>query len=235
MAASQLLAEYRRTWPDISPTELNRLASTLGARISKVSSLEGGARLLPCRGGFTVLVDSRLPFSRQRTSIAHELVHTLFYEMRGDTPVRRNAHTEAEEHFCFDVARGLLAPEWMIENSGITNLDSPRATFDALVSKMKLSRPIAAQVMLRDRHLYKGIAGVWGNRAGKWMIQKGKFWTSPTLSASDLRGLKGLCRAWLSERSAFTGSCCLWHYGDEAENSVFVAITISQGGSHLRA
>lgn len=229
LAAAQLLAAYKKSWPEMVPVELHRLASTLNTTICRVSSLEGGARLFPAVGGFRIVVDESLPVSKQRMGIAHELVHTLFYDRGKSTPTRIKEPTEGEEHFCYDVGRRLLAPTWMIDMLCVKEIENPRRVFELLVSKMKLSRPVAAQVMLRDRQLCKGIAGSWVRDKNGWVIQRGRFATSPTFSKSDLQGLKGLCRAWLSDPSVFTGACEFWQYPNGKVDSMFVVGTITPG------
>jgi hypothetical protein len=84
--------------------------------INKTSSLiSDSARLVPLPAGFQILLRSGDPRSRQTFSIAHELGHTFFYEMRDGCPVRVALEVDSlkveEERRCDEFAENLLMPE----------------------------------------------------------------------------------------------------------------------------
>jgi IrrE N-terminal-like domain len=224
-AAQMLLAEYRRKWATLMPVELHRLAASINAKISPVEGVAGGARLMPVAKGFLVLVDSNLPAAKRRMSIAHELAHILFYDTKEGMPVRKQVHTKAEEHFCFDVGRRLLAPDWVLEQFDLRNSTDPRCVFETLSTQLKLSRPVAAQVMFRDRCFFSGFAGTWQHMDRQWRIRPGRFWTSPNFNRRELTRMKELCKAWLDSPSTITGNITLWAYRDGPDGSQFVVVT----------
>jgi hypothetical protein len=200
-AAALLLADYRERWPTLAPVELNRVASTVGAKIVWVPQLSGGARLLPVPGGFRILVSRGLPSAKVRTSIAHELAHTLFYSRAEEVPQQLITANEKEEKFCFDVARWVLAPDWIVEASGIRKMRDPRTVFALLIDPsgpFRLSRPIASRVMLDDYHMATGIAGRWVKK-GKWALERSSACASRGLGRKDREFLRSAARRWLMD------------------------------------
>lgn len=197
-ASVELLSAYQRQWPNLVPTELHRLSASLGCRISTVKHLEGGARLLPSRGGgFRVLVGQNLDPGRYRTAVAHELSHTLFYCRQESMPKRFFPPSKAEEHFCFDVARRLLAPRWMLKGAGLLDDRDVESVFETLITKFKLSRPVAARLILADYHLFTGVAGRWSLEAGEWKLNRGESFASPNLATREKRVLHSAAHSWL--------------------------------------
>jgi len=197
-AAESLMADYRRSYCNMVPPELHRLASLIGARISYVEDLPGGARLLPVHGVFQILVDSTLDGYRKRTAIAHELAHTLFYSRNESIPKRVLPASRTEEHFCFDVARRILAPRWMIRSSGLPDIQDASRLFSTITTTFRLSRQMASRVLLQDYQLLSGVAAVWIKTGEQWGMKAGNCYASPDLSRKDRRTLHGVARAWLS-------------------------------------
>jgi hypothetical protein len=200
-AAAQLLDSYRGKWADLIPVELHRVAWTLDASIETVENLAGGARLVPVKGGFRILVGSNLPSGRYRTSVAHELAHTLFYVRDGSLPRRVTQQTKSEEDFCFDVARYVLAPMWLMDSIGINDVRDPAQSFRVLRETLKLSTPVAARVLLHDYHLFSGVAGQWSREEGNWHLQRGRAYASPDLNPSQRARLRRSAQLWLEERT----------------------------------
>jgi len=196
-AASLLLQEYRLRWFDYTPIELHRLSHTLRARIQRVQCLEGLGRLLPNSGGFTILVDQRLKFQRYRFIVAHELAHTLFYTKDTEVPKRLLQTSNEEEWFCTDVARRLLAPDWLLDKVGIKELSDFYEIFRMLNEKLLLPETVAARVMLQDYVLAHGIAGVWIQQNEKWTLRKGCAFASPTLSTEQRAKFRLAALRWL--------------------------------------
>jgi len=240
-AASLLLAVYNDKWPRRVPTDLYGLADSLDVRIKHVSRLEGYGRLIPMSGGFLVLIDQDLIYNGElsakgRTTIGHELGHTLFYSRDGVTPRRLIEATKAEEHFCFDVARSLLAPRWMLEATKVTTLNDPRAIFDKLVDRLWLSRPVAASVMLADYQLVTGVAGRWTRSSGVWELGRGQAYASPTLDKKRRGILREKARRWLvdgarpQEAEGVFGSM-----EASGQNAFVVAVSSTDGPSDVSA
>lgn len=198
-AAYVLLLKYRQRWEKIVPIELHRLAASLNCRISQVRRLEGGARLLPISGGFEVLVSAELPLAKHRMAIAHELAHTLFYSFENEIPMRLVEPSPREEHFCFDVARRILAPDWLIADIRRFRLAEPKDLFDCLTKRFKLSKLTAARVMLEDYQLAVGVAGRWRRVNEQWKLDRGRAFASPSLKPRDRKLLHAAAKRWLSE------------------------------------
>jgi hypothetical protein len=196
-AAETLMADYRRSYRSMVPPELHRLASLIGAQISYVADLPGGARLLPVQGGFQILIDSTLVGCRKRTAIAHELVHTLFYSKNDSIPKRVLPPSRTEEHFCFDVARRILVPHWMIRSSGLRDIQEASRLFSTIACTFKLSRQMASRVLLQDYQLLSGVAAVWIKTGEQWRMKLGNCYASPDLSRRDRATLHSVARAWL--------------------------------------
>jgi hypothetical protein len=189
--ASRLLLEnYLRQW-QIVPVELDRLATTLNAEVVRPNDFEGEAILMPKRGGFRIIVNPSLNRVRYRTSVAHELAHTLFYSEPSESPPRRlQEQTRREEYFCFDVARHLLAPKAHLEAIGILNESDPAIVFTRLTGILLLSRPWAARVMLTDYELARGIAGRWVHGDNGWSVERGSSAATPSLSDREKKELR---------------------------------------------
>lgn len=222
--ADRLLAPYQEQWPQLVPTELHRLAFCQNAAIDTVKSLQSGANLLPVPGGFRVLISEDLPASRFRTAVAHELAHTLFYDCSFKTPQRLITASQAEEHFCFDVARQLLAPLWMLEAMGITQLTDAGEIFRALVGQLKLSRPIAARVMLSDHKLVHGVAARWIRCEGEWQLQKHAIHATTTLSLRERKQLHGFARRWLTEGTQPISDAQISGEVSQSQDSAFIVV-----------
>jgi hypothetical protein len=207
-AAAYLVERYRRRWASIVPIELNRLAYTLDAQIKRVPEVHDGARLIPVRGGFCVLVGHNLPRSKYRTSVAHELAHTLFYSRAAEMPQQLVAPTAKEEHFCFDVARRVLAPDYLIKSADLWQEPSARCIFRRLTDpngSFQLSQPVAARVMLADYELAVGVAGRCVKEGNEWTIQAGAAAVSPKLCPSDRTHLWTSVRHWLTDATEPSG------------------------------
>jgi hypothetical protein len=206
-AAAEILLNHRRRWPDLVPIELHRLAWSLGVRIVRVPDLTGEACIIPAKGGFQVLVTTSLRQARFRLSVAHELAHTLFYDRDSDPPRRLFPTSDREEHFCFDVARRVLAPEWLIERSGIRNMTDGEEAFRLLVDPtgpFRLARPVAARVMLDDYRLARGIGGRCVLEDGQWSRQCAAA-ASPRLNRDERASLWRIALTWLAQKRTPVG------------------------------
>jgi hypothetical protein len=225
-ASQELLRTYREQWPQLIPPELHRLAASLGCRILTVNGLQGGARLLPVKGGFHVLVSDRLESGRYRTSVAHELCHTLFYSRDGDIPKRFLPSSDAEEHFCFDVARRVLAPKWMVETVGLLHQCDAESVFRTLTEKFKLSRPAAARLMLADYRLAVGVAGRWSLVEGEWVLNRGESFASPKLTTGEKKVLHSTARNWLGDKYRESMFRRVFGFRETENQSAFVFVQI---------
>jgi hypothetical protein len=227
-AADQLLFDYRRQWSNYIPIELHRLAYSLDAEIFPVKEFKEGARLIPVRKGFRVLVCADYKRGKFRTSIAHELVHTLFYSREGDIPRRLVLSNEKEEHFCYDVARRILAPKWHLEILRIRNMKDVTEIFKTLTERLKLSRTVAGRVMLADYDLACGVGGRWIKDNGKWILEGGGGSASPSLSPQQRKKLWNVALQWLESNRQINVSCNVIGIYESLGRSAFILITLPQ-------
>ena len=199
-AADHLLESYPYRHSRKDRIDLVALAGALGVRLKQRPSVSGEARLIPASGGF--VVHYALPNAsgfRYRTSIAHELAHTLFYSRSYDPPRRLFAWTEREESFCFDVARKVMAPRWLLDELGFFTSMSLEASLDTLVSRVGLSHPLAGRVIFADYKIEKGVAGRWKRKGtDTWVLERSTASASPDLTAKSRRTLHLLAEQWLA-------------------------------------
>jgi hypothetical protein len=225
-ASNVLLLDYFRVWSHIVPVELHRLSASLQAEIVRSASLKGEAVLLPCKDGFRILVNSSCPVGRFRTSVAHELAHTLFYDVsNGMVPERRVPHTNGEESFCFDVARHVLAPKEHLHAIGIFVERSPSVILAQLTKRLLLSRPWAARVMLADYALVRGIAGRWQRTEKGWTQVYGSSSATPSLTQRERRNMRETVDRWLEAGTEPPNSLQLTSLQEKSGEGVFVLIT----------
>ncbi len=80
--------------------------------------METDALIVPCRGGFTMKINNKLPLVRQRFACAHEIGHTYFYDLAKDPPQKPYQRSTAlywvEEGLCCEMARRILMPSCMM-------------------------------------------------------------------------------------------------------------------------
>jgi len=204
-AAELLLSKYRKLYGEVIPVNVSRLAETLDARIMKTRGLheKKEACILPCKSGFDILVNPFLVESRFRSVVAHELGHILFFvEHKGSIVRLANLHPELqekEEHFCFDLARYLLAPSWILDRIGIRTIEDVKEVFMHLWKTLQLSKNVASQVLFQDQMLFVGRADVWKWNGSEWRQARGLSYPHPSLRSKRKLNekVKDAARAWL--------------------------------------
>ena len=225
-AACLLLHVYLQKWAYLIPVELHRLAATLNAEIVRLQNLDGDAILMPVQSGFRILVNAALPTGRFRASVAHELVHTLFYAIEDGCTSRRSVpHTPREEPFCFDVARHLLAPKEHLEAIGVLRESDPAVIFAKLTKVLLLSRPWAARVMLADHVLAKGIAGRWVRTDAGCRQEKYSATATPSLSRQERTKLRMAVAEHLQSPEMKSSELGILVVHEKSSDSVFVLAT----------
>ena len=158
---------------------------------------------MPVQGGFRVLVKETLPPARFRFSVAHELAHTLFYSREREVPQQLQEPTEKEEIFCSDVARRVLAPRWLVEACCLKEMTDGKDVFAMLTDRrgpFRLSKPLAARVMLADYQLARGIGGMWVNSGGVWKAKPGMAYATQGLGERQRKLLRAMANYWLKHR-----------------------------------
>ena len=139
-----------------------------------------------------ILVDSRLQRASARLAVAHEIVHSIFYERPalGLIPKRIRKWETAEEHFCFDVGRRLLAPRSLLKRVAGDRIVDCEATFRCLIESFQVSRQVAARILFQDFEYFTGWASRWVLSRGKWSMDVKCCVGSKDLSATQRRKLR---------------------------------------------
>lgn len=163
----------------------------IGVRDDRIGSGRGGheALLIPTdMGSFRIVVDSTMGRARARQDpvqrhrrrfrVAHELGHTLFYTASAGQPVRRfEGGSRAEEDFCDEFARCLLAPP-------------PRTSLSASeVVALHQRFDVSLEVAARSAAAAPGaprIALWWWPAANEFPAGVLEQWTSDDLVAREL-------------------------------------------------
>ena len=224
-AVDLLVQDYKSRWPNLIPTELYRLASTLNTEIVRMRDLKGDAFLLPTRTGFRILVKGGLHVARYRTSVAHELAHILFYSgLENGQPRRIIRHSQQEEYFCFDVARRILSPIEHLKAIKVFDDNNPLTIFLKLTRTLLLSRPWAARVMLADYSLVKGIAGRWVKTENGWKQQPGSATASPTLSHAERRKFREMAKKHLESQTKEVPGYHIFSVEEKTSGGIFVMV-----------
>ncbi|MFC1542923.1 ImmA/IrrE family metallo-endopeptidase [Candidatus Neomarinimicrobiota bacterium] len=100
------------------------------------------ATLVPAWGGFIVRLRPGMPRVRYRYSLAHEIGHTLFYDIASTRPIRLLSQNSVkgyylrEEAICKGFANQLLMPLDMVS----LKLDSTKSTMEGLAQIKYLAR-----------------------------------------------------------------------------------------------
>ncbi len=83
------------------------------------AALDTDALIVPCKGGFLMKINEKLPVVRQRFACAHEIAHTYFFDLEKDPPRkpyrRSTSRYWVEEGMCYELARRILMPTEMIK------------------------------------------------------------------------------------------------------------------------
>jgi Zn-dependent peptidase ImmA (M78 family) len=112
--AEELVNRAGIEYPPVGLQDLEEAAALQGIKRVSIIKMNCGGILLPVEGGFVAQLDSSQSEIRLRTSLAHEIGHTFFYDRTGTRPrlgfSRRSARTKVEEGLAWELARALLIP-----------------------------------------------------------------------------------------------------------------------------
>lgn len=158
------------------------------------------ASLVPDRDGFVVLVNADHPSTRQRFSVAHEIVHTFFYDIDKTPPMRPPAIARPDEHeerLCDRGAAELLVPTDALKKRALVLASGAEAVV-ALATEFDVSTQVMARRLVED-DLWPGVTIV----LLRW-IPEGES------------GKPDACRVlWAAERTPFTvPEGCSVHTGE---------------------
>lgn len=152
--AARLLSRYAKVRgtlrPPINPEELAGFCAVLG--IQRRPMIPEGV-LEPVPDGFKVHLQSNFAYrhgrkSRNRFTVAHELVHTFFYERNGGVPkpMRGSPKGQRLERLCHIGASQILVPDlllkWEVNHSG-------EVAAAETISKLAKMFEVSLEVMMR--------------------------------------------------------------------------------------
>jgi Zn-dependent peptidase ImmA (M78 family) len=124
--AERLLIETNQ---NESPISLEPVCELRRIRVFQSTSphFDFQGEIIPDNEGFMVNLNSDHSDTRKRATLAHEIGHSLFYDISKLPPKRvyRNIDSK-EEWICWDFARSLLLPRWSILNFLSHNKETPK-------------------------------------------------------------------------------------------------------------
>ena len=147
--------------------------------------------LLPRSDGFLIQIDENLQdrSQRLRSTVAHELMHTFFYDTLAVPPVRLGQDTKAkwhstmEEEICSHLAREFLVPAFSLHDVLGKNesLKVPSAqNIEVLKSLYAVSSDIIAYRLIVDTQVWNAIFVKY--------LREGNVFLSKTQMKSKIRG-----------------------------------------------
>jgi hypothetical protein len=225
-AATIALEKYFQRWGQHIPIDLYRLAASLNCRITRVNNLKGEAKLVPTKAGFSILVSDKLSSGRLRTSVAHEIAHTLFYSIDKDIPRRAASLTKSEEVFCFDLARRILLPYQHLEYFNTNQIRDTFSVFNNLIKIFRLSKDVAALVMFNDYSIAEGIAGRWIFDKSSWNLVPGNFYASSSLMKTERKFARARIEFWLENGQQNNGE--IIGFPESSNHTIFVVAQLHQ-------
>jgi len=111
--------------------------------------------LIPKRGGFSVILNSEHNQTRKRTTLAHEIGHTLFFDISVMPPKRIITYSKSEEWLCYDFGRCLLMPSKFVKKyvSKYKRTPTPQKIID-LTNLFEVSKDLFLRRITQDFHLW---------------------------------------------------------------------------------
>lgn len=145
--------------PPVEPVDLADLCSVLAVEHRPMVP-EGVLTVVP--GGFRIYLQSNFTHQhgikiRERFTLAHELVHTFFYEMEAATPqaVRGSPKGKRLEYLCHAGAGRILVPDSLLRQE--LKQKGNVASIDAILNLARLFN-VSTEVMMRRLHALELVA-----------------------------------------------------------------------------
>jgi len=184
------------------PYNLERIGGFLRVHTVEETAMALHGELIPDNQGFTLRLSRSDAGASRRTTFAHELGHTLFYDLRESPPSRASKDPaidisqDKEEWLCFDFARELLMPT----NAALAALQANKnsQSLDALWSfcyRFDVSLTLACRRIFRDLKAWSTsvvFIAQWNDVSRSWKpieIFKGKEMKSIRIQTTLLRNI----------------------------------------------
>jgi hypothetical protein len=138
------------------PSDLNKFGSFRKVKniIEDASLTTCEAMLTPIRGGFIIKYDPKVPETRQRFSIAHEIGHTFFFDLNVDDQTMPQktfkSFSKTEEKWANLIAGEILTPEPYFYKSVLEFGKKPSIY---ILKNLKLKFKVSLEVLIK-RLLY---------------------------------------------------------------------------------
>jgi Zn-dependent peptidase ImmA (M78 family) len=173
--AKELLSSTNQTHP---PINVNSILPIRHVNVCTVTKMYKDGRIRPSTDGFIIEI-APSPQKRQRFTLAHEIGHTYFYDLKPSPPQRiLYDDSKDEETFCNLFASEILMPAHMVQ-AELKQLESndgklsPLDYFDRLVRKFNVSIEAMTRRLIEDLELFHGIA--LGSRWLPGLVSKTKL------------------------------------------------------------
>jgi len=164
---TNLRLQHEMSTPPFDPSKISKVGNARVKFIHLPKAEVGGEGSLEVSPeGFVIRIDETLGRFRLRSTMAHELMHTLFYDVTKMPPTRlghaipTRKHRFMEEELCYYLAREFLVPAFSI-HALITNKRALRipsvANIDLLKSIYVVSSDILAYRMISDLAVWEAI------------------------------------------------------------------------------
>lgn len=140
----RLLEATGQNCPPFDPEPLAPFRRVTDIRREK---LHTHGMLIPVKDGFVIKLNSDTPRTRQRSTCAHEIAHTFFYDLSASPPRRMDYGTGRygyEENMCNELTGEILMPEEVTRQT-LAQFDYPSIrAFATLMSQFDVSSEFLA-------------------------------------------------------------------------------------------
>ncbi|MEW6216351.1 MAG: ImmA/IrrE family metallo-endopeptidase [Candidatus Bipolaricaulota bacterium] len=169
------------------PVELGRIMSERRVRSIDVAPLSGAdGRLVPDGEGFRILVSQDTGEVRRRATIAHELGHTFFFDLRSGRPERlprsrgrASRFHVREEDICWAFAAELLMPQGLVEELPALHNRSLLETAERIAARCRVSLEFALRRrLLKDIFPFTDCVALFSSDSGAGVQRVGRCWGS---------------------------------------------------------
>ncbi len=148
------------------------------------------AVLVPTTNGFVIRIRPNCPLVRCRSSIAHEIAHTFFYDLGPGRPVRKLARSgigyAKEEDLCKAFAREILLPRPLVQGELDRNVDKRgMALVQHIATRFRVSLELAAVRMVWDGFGFERSVFIFGSEQGEVRKYRGAGLRTPRKLESD--------------------------------------------------
>lgn len=171
-SAESLVAQTGQKTPPVNPDLVARERNVI---LIEKSPLDTDALIVPCKGGFLMKINAKLPLVRQRFACAHEIAHTYFFDLATDPPSkpykRSTTRYWVEEGLCYEVARRILVPTGMLQTWVTTALPPYIRDFKEIMHSFLVSAEVLAH-RIRDLGTWNTLMLIFQKTGGTITLAK---------------------------------------------------------------